>query len=273
MTNQLTSSSPETRERIAASVKFTEDYNLRLQGLLTDNPQASRPTLFPQPVRGFLLQDVYGGQDGAMQLIGRDGTNSAFLVELVGQNITPSSNTFQLQLSGQKYIPNSTTLDVPVTIGTSSVINAVASNFDVMAALFSIARTVLNCTNVFVGLGNPIFARELEVYGNVVPATLAPTYLPQSFLLGLWHIFIPTACFPDYDVLTLTTVNPVITGLTQVRTKSCLDLLSPEITVVTDIDYRTQAYPWQAGTIATCLDFSDIGYGIIRSTSRNMSLS
>jgi hypothetical protein len=269
MSNQLTSSSPDTRERIATSVKFTEEYKDRVKGLLADSAQPTRPTLFPQPVRGILLQDVWGGQDGAMQLIGRDGTNKAFIVEIVGKNYNPTENTFQLQLSGQKYVPNSSVLSDPVVIGTSNKINCVASNFEVMDALFAIAPKVLNCTNVFVGLGNPIYARELEVYGKVKPAT---ERLPQSYLLGLWHIFIPAACFADFAVLTLATVKPSITGLTQVRTRSCLDLLSPEITVVTDMDYRTEAYPWQAGTIATCLDFSDIGYGIIRSTSRNLEI-
>ena len=258
-------------ERIANAVHFTEEYKDRVKGLFTDYPATYRPTRSSQPVRGILLQNVYEGKDGAIQLIGRDNINKSFYLEIVGRNPKVSANTFSLRLSGMLY-NDAGELGEPIVIGESSTISCISTAYDLAQAMYSIDRVRLNEGTLSIGLGNPLFDNSLEVYGDVVPANIEQE-TPASCFLGAWYINFPQQLFP-YDALKLEVplegIN--ITGLTQIRCTETLDLLSPEVTLATDIDYRTKDYPWQAGTIATCLDFGDVGYGIIRSTSRIFEL-
>jgi hypothetical protein len=219
---------------------------------------------------------VYGGKDGAIQLIGRNNTDKSFYLEIVGKNPKVTANTFSLRLSGMMY-DAAGELGVPLIIGESSTISCVSTSYDLAQAMYSIDRVRLNEGTLSIGLGNPLFDDSLEVYGDVVAASIeedTQIRTPASYFLGAWYINFPQALFP-YDALKLEvpTDGANITGLTQIRCSETYDLLSPEVTLATDIDYRTKDYPWQAGTIATCLDFGDIGYGIIRSTSRIFELT
>lgn len=253
-------------DRLAEAVHFTEDYRERLKTLFPDSPPGQRHLRSPQPVRGILLQNIYDGKSGAIQLIGRDNVRSAFYIELVGRNPQVTANTFQLQLSGVTLAPDQS-IESQTIIGISSPISCTATAPDLADAMTTADRTKLTRSTMTVGLGNPLAAYELQPYGDViVPESAAD---PFGYFAGIWYLHIPQELY-DFDELHLDPVNVQITGITMIRVQRSFDLLSPDITIATDIDYRTKDYPWQAGTIATCLDFPDVGYGIIRSTSREI---
>ena len=272
--------------RVETSVIFTEEYMDRIQGLFTDIPAGSPAYRSPAPVRGVLLQNVWGGQDGLMQLIGRDGVTSAFWVEIVGKNLSPTTNAFKLRLVGTNTDPEDPTNTASETIGESLPIPFLTPAIELPSLLLPISD-LLTPENITVGIGNPYFSTDLLVYGDVIPAVAAQPAkpgpppvpavdaVPPSSLIGVWYVRIDSNVFPQYDLVTLEAFlddQAKITGLSAISCRPTLDLLSTETTIVTDCDYRTEAYPWQVGTIASCLDYTDVGFGIIRSTFRNFSI-
>lgn len=260
----LVSATSSQINRYDASTRWTEQYKDRVKALLESTPNG--PT-FQQnrPIRGILLQDVYGGQDGLMSVIARDGGTQAYLISIVGINTYPNPtpliplNPFQLQLSG-------TDADgVTSIICTTAPISSVSTASDVQSAIVASSRLTIV---VSVGLGNPYFDPRLFQYGNVVAPQADGDY-PASYL-GMWYIK-----FDDnlgFDSLSLAVVNQTATTLSNIVCIPILDLLSPGVEQVTDTSYRTKDYPWQAGSIVTCLDYSDIGYGIISSTARTIDV-
>lgn len=258
------SGNKDSAGRIDKSVKWTEEYALRMQALLNDEPEV--PVLKSQPpVRAILLQNVYGGQDGLAALIGRDNITYGFLIELVGVNTHISANTFRLQLTGFHDTPESSEV-----IGITPPINCVATQEDMQEALLAIDDT-LTPDDMVIGLGNPYYDNDLIVYGDVVPAETEDDII-ASFV-GSWYISFEPTHYEEYDSLSLDVVfdeTTTITGLTKVTSRLSYDLLSPETTVVTDMHYRDATYPWRVGTIVLCQDYDDIGYGIVSGSFRNM---
>lgn len=259
----LVSATQSQISRYDSSTRWTEQYKDRVKALLEGTP-AGPSFQQNRPIRGILLQDVYGGQDGLMSVIARDGNSQAYLISIVGINTYPNPtplvplNPFQLQLSG--------TLDGTTSvICTTAPISSVSTATDVQSAIIASSRLAIT---VSVGLGNPYFDPRLFIYGNVVAPQADGDY-PASYL-GMWYIK-----FDDnlgFDSLSLAIVNQTATTLSNVVCTPILDLLSPGVEQVTDGAYRTSAYPWQAGSIVTCLDYSDIGYGIISSTARTIDV-
>lgn len=252
--------------RIADSVHFTEAYKDRVMGLLgqrpTDNIRRSN-----MPVRGILLQNVYGGQDGLISLLGRDQSVKAWLVSLVGVNTFPiTANQFQLQLTGIMYDPD-TGAPTPTVIGTSDVINCCSTAATLQTAMMSVSR-LWTGESLSVGLGNPYLDVDLQVYGDVV-APVLDSDLPASYT-GSWFIQIDDLL--GYQDLQLTVVNQTISSLTNVIVYPIFDIISAATEVATDCSYRTQDYPWQVGTIVTCVDYADVGYGILSATARTIAL-
>ena len=258
--------------RIITSVHFTEQYMERVKSLFGEQPAGERQKPPPQPIRGVLLQDVYDGQDGLMQLIGRDEGDSSFFIQIVGQNLKDTTNTFKLQLTGVLIAEDGT--ETQTVISLSAPLSCTISSFDLAVAIKGLSR-VLTADNVSVGLGNPTYDEDLQVYGSVVDRVVKP-YSPPASYVGAWFVDIDaTPFFPAYDYLLLDAVqdsDTTMNSLTAVVCTRVKDLLTPETELVTDVHNRTQAYPWQAGSIVVCMDFADIGYGIVSSTSRNMEI-
>lgn len=255
--------------RLTQSVIWTEAYRDRVQALLEGSPDIPD---FKQnkPVRGILLQNIYGGQDGLMTLLGRDQTSLSFMVSLVGVNQFPrTNNQFKLKLSGGTYGD-----DGRVTwtvIGTTDFINCVCTADAFFEKLLTI--TDISPDLVSVGLGNPYYHPDLVMYDPLDDSMIAPvldTDFPGSYL-GCWFINF-AAPLPGYRTLKLEIDSPTITSLTNIICYQVYDLISTETTVVTDVSYRTQAYPWQVGSIVSCLDYADCGYGIISATARSFSV-
>lgn len=259
--------SSDEAKRLVKSVKWTEEYYLRMQALLGGRPE--KPVIKSQPpVRAILLQNVYGGQDGLASLVGRDSINYGFMVEMVGINSHPTANTFKLRLTGYTDTPQSSTI-----VGTTGPISCLATQVDMETALL-VLSPLLTADNVFVGLGNPYYDNDLILYGDVVPPLADTGDLAASYL-GSWYISFNNSLFP-FDSLFLDVVfdsTTTMNGLTKVTSRTTYDLLSPETTVVTDLHYRDSTYPWRVGTTVLCQDFDDVGYGIISGTFRNMVLS
>lgn len=258
--------------RLKSSVIWTERYRDRVQSLLSGSPERAD---FKKngPVRGLLLQNIFGGREGLMCLMGRDPNSIGFMVNIVGINQFPTtSNQFKLRLSGGKIQDDGSVIWTQIG-DKSSFINCVSTASEFQTALLTINTRLLTPENVSVGLGNPYFNPDLVLYTDPVdPVVKAPVLdddIPASYL-GCWYIQFDTAL--DYDDLKLEIVDQTITSLSNVIVSRIFDLIDTETTIVTDVAYRTPAYPWQVGTIATCVDYADCGYGIIFSTARTLDI-
>lgn len=260
--------------RITDSVQFTESYQDRIKRLIGVTPQPSQGQKFNQPIRAILLQDCYGGQDALAVEISRNDKDTCTLVSLVGDfGAASTANTFKLQLFATNILYGEPAPQ-PTLIGTSGLINALSGPNDLYAPLSKI-DSQLDSSNTWITLGNPYSDDNLVPYGNVVPASADENNVitPAKSYISMWAIQIdPTVYGGAFTNLVL---QPFIdsecrlSGLLGVTSQASIDLCSPETTVVSDIYYRTQQFPWQAGTIVTCLDFGDIGYGIIGNAPRN----
>lgn len=259
--------------RLKSSVIWTERYRDRVQALLYGSPD--RPALRNNgPVRGILLQNVFGGQDGLMCLIGRDPQSISFMVSIVGVNQFPTTtNKFKLKLSGGR-VGDDGILGSWEEIGTTpAFINCVTTATKFQEKLLPLSR-LLTPENVSVGLGNPYFNPDIVLYTdpsdpNVVPPAPDTTDVPASYL-GLWYIQFDTAF--GFNGLKLEVVEQTVSSITHVVCNRIFDIIDVETTIVTDVAYRTPAYPWQIGAIATCMDYSDCGYGIVSATSRTLDV-
>lgn len=259
--------SEEQSARLVRSVRFTEEYRDRFIALLSPTLRREAPAA-QKPVRGILLQNAFDGNDALMCLVGRSLSSlPGWLVSLVGVNQFPTtSNQFQLKLSGGTLQPDGVTY-VYTVIGTNSApINCCSTALDVFNALLTISG--IDGNSLSVGLGNPYYDFDLLVYGDVVPPSRVGD-APASYI-GAWYIQIGTLL--GYDTLVLEVVNAAMSSLTNVVVQKMADILDTETTVVTDCSYRTSSFPWQVGSIASCLDYADIGYGILSSTARTIDV-
>lgn len=252
-------------ERIVTSVKFTEEWGQRLKGNLGTDPGSPSYRL-PGPIRGILLQDVYNNQSGLMQIVGRDGVTFGFMIEILGINQFPQTNNkFRLRLKGISDTPSGTTV-----IGESVPISMLNTSATIQAGILSLSR-LLSPENVIISLGNPVYDNDLQLYSPVVPPQLV-TDIAASYV-GSWYVEFQADVFPFDDLLleVFFDQTATTTGLTNMRVYKTLDTVTAETEIVTDCHNRSSAYPWQAGTMVMCLNFPDIGYGILNGTSRTFN--
>lgn len=243
--------------RVRTSVHFTEEYGNKLIQTLNKAPYEQNTQKVPPAVRLLLVEDCHSGGEALAYMIGRDGTTSGTVVSLVGDNsdtqlIQHPDNKFRLKLEG-------VVSGVSTDLGTTDAIRFTASTEEVLAAFEPLHPRISPATlSVFFGC----------IYES--PDMVNST----KYNLGLWYIYLNPELFPEYQELRLTPVvgDGDIVGLVQVQCQTTFDLLDPEPTYVTDIDYRPPEFAWRGGTIVTCLDFADCGYGVIRSSGRLLQL-
>lgn len=271
---QVMYTTPKQRERIVDGIRWTEEYKDRLKGLLELQSPVAQAGRTNQPVRALLLQDCYDGKDALAVQLGRDGIHSGFLVSILGDNnlsyTQVSPNNFTLKIIGIKQ--NLVTANDPadfVTLGVTSPI-AFNANEDVFVTAFSKLDSRFSFENMQVLFGNPYIDSNLIPYGNIRSVTIDRVATLAS-PVGVWLIVINDNALPEYVAFDIQLEEVNASSLSGVSVEEIFDLPISDTTVVTDIDYRTRQYSWQAGTIVTCLDFMDIGLGIIRSSTRNLN--
>jgi hypothetical protein len=246
-------------KRLVGSVMWTEKYRERLQALVGgDGLPTSAAKALPAE-RVLLMEPCHSGLDALGYTMYRDGVSYGFFVTVVGANPRSSTNKFQLSLYGYNadQMPAEGTL-----IGTSDPIPVVSHPADWYEPLKKITR-LINEDSASVSFGNPYLDQDLR----------GP--YPDGVMLGLWYIKLEPHVYAPYHYYDLRVeyTATTMTGLTEVHCDLTFDLPGLIPTVATDIDYRPSSFAWQAGTVATCLDFIDVGYGIIRATSRNMQVN
>jgi hypothetical protein len=245
--------SAKSGDRITTSVKWTETYKDRVQTLLGSGAAYS-PTRSNSAIRAILLQDCWGGKKALALPVGRNpGSTQGFVISVLGNNEETSKNTFKLQV-----------LDGDKVISTSNIIPQISTNTE-MAKLFTAGTSRAIGPEIY--LGNPFDDEELIEYGDVKVKDNI-----KSTLLGLWYVYIDKSVADStLNMQVFLDEETNLTGLTAISCEKTEEILYSEITFVTDIDYRPETYCWKKGTIVTCLPFDDIGYGIIRGSSRDMN--
>ena len=270
---------PKTAGRIGDSVKWTEQYAERVEGLLQAAPAPHPPAKAVPAIRCLLLQDCYDGEDALALPVGRDKNPvNAFMVSVIGDNSFSSDNSFKLQLSGTAgatYSPYGIQLTPPTytVIGLSGVIPVVSKAIDLYAPLNKIDPQI-NYNTCSVILGNPYIDDDL-IQNSQGVYTDQDSQRP-AVLLGLWFIEFDAYLYQNYQNLQLSVVIDAdcqMFGLTNILVEPGIDVPGVQTTLVTDLFYRPATYAWSAGTVVTCIDFLDIGYGIIGGSTRSLNVT
>ena len=259
--------SAKAPERITSSVQFTEEYQDRIKSLLGAPSHPAVSHTVPS-IRGILLQDTWGGAPGVLQLLGRNALAQSFLVQIVGQNLKNSPSAFRLFLEGAPD-PN---MGPWSSIGASSLISFNSTAVQFAQATDNISP-LLNTSNYAVTLGNPYISNELFFYPPVVIPVL-PTDVAQSFI-GAWYIAFDPLVFYGRPFLRLSVLydnTTFVSSLSDVVITQLYEDLLPNAIPVIDTHYRTQDYPWQAGTIVTATNYDGVGYCISSASFRTLTL-
>lgn len=264
-------------KRTDGAVKWVETYRDRLMALLDAKPPSDSLEAKTQPpIRCLLLQDCYNGSDALACPLGRDGINYGFMITVLGDNQLQTSNSFKIRLYGTKLSDAPITSGDIVTIGTSGVISVISQPSDWLAPLQKITPQ-LDFTTFILNFGNPYYSEDLVLpfLGQQSDVSLPSSANPlPSTMLGTWFLRIDPNLFPQYGDLNIDIIldnDTSLIGLTALGVEKIYDLVGTDLTVVTDTMYRTASYPWQKGTIVQCIDFMDIGYGIIGGQTRSMN--
>lgn len=240
----------------------------------------------PQPIRGFLLQNIYGNGTGAMALAYRSTIANATRISVLGTNYTAGSS-FKLQLVGTLAgVSNAQ----PQVIATSIAIpvNTDAPTLQgILLRATQGANLPVATQDLQVGLGNPLSSAFLVLSADpasqpeiVLPTTNSqptnnPGPDPQTYI-GVWVITITGALAQQYVNLNyqiLQDTNAFMRGLSFVVAQETIDLPGTTVQVVTDILNRPPDYPWRAGSLCVAIPFLGLGYGIVASDFREQIVS
>lgn len=264
----------ESRNRINAGIIWTEAQ----RGLVHGEPTPEHPNqqLAP-PIRGYLMQNVYGNGSGAMQLAYRSESPYASSLSIVGRNYVESSQ-FKLKLSG---VPVSGTTPVLTELFITQPINVDSTADDLKTKLLLAAGTAslpVRRTDISVSLGNPMSSTEfvLPLDPNSTPEiVLSDTEDPKAYV-GVWLIDFAGALTQQYSSLKIDVVQDTtafMRGLSAIVSKQIVDLPGETIQIVFDVMNRPIDYPWVAGSLCGAISYRDLGYGIMWSDFRNQEVN
>lgn len=227
------------------------------------------------PVRGFLLQNIYGGGSGICRLAYQAASPNTTQVSIIGVNYAVGSQ-FKLALFGTPLVgsnpqPTQLFLTNPISVTTSA---AALSNLLLLTAISS--SLAVSSQDFGVELGNPVSDANLVL--NALQKQPEVNFLvspPESFV-GSWIITVTGALATQYNQLNFQVVQDtqaLMTGLSAIVAQPIVTLASEEVETVWDLYERPIDYPWVAGSLVVAISFPGLGYGIIGSNFRNQSIS
>ena len=261
----------ESRRRIEAGIVWTETQ----RGLTSAEPLPAHPDQqVLRPIRGYLLQNVYGNGTGAMQLAYRSQSKYASLLAIIGTNFVANSQ-FKLLVSGTSTSgsPSGGELFTTQAIDVESTADELKTKLLLAAQAASLP---VNGNDISVSLGNPMSSANLIIPPEGPPPeiTVSPPDDPKSYV-GVWLINFTGALARQYSEITVEVVQDTsafMRGLSTVISRPVVDLPGTVIKPVFDVMNRPIDYPWMAGSLCGAINYPDLGYGIIWSDFRNQTI-
>mgnify|MGYP000241754166 CR=1 FL=1 len=236
------------------------------------------------PARAILLQDLWAGGHALAALLQAVESPRVFVVSVVGINFVPES-AFMLQGT---FRPNPQLEDVPLfnnnddhNLTEPIPVTATAEEFKQILIRSSQGAMSLRSDELQVTLGNPLTHPELvpppEDSTRTPVSTIASdgTDQLQSYT-GCWVVEFTGYRFDQPDAVVELTVKEDDTtrmrGLSAVAIRKTFDRDTGIVEVVRDPLEIGQPTPLKAGVKVVLLDFLDIGYGVIASGYRDMTV-
>lgn len=227
-------------------------------------------------IRGFLLQNVYSGGSGVMMLAKRIPVPNATQVTIIGRNYVDLSS-FKLTLMGT---PKNRTGALAKELFTTAPISVVCKADALSYALLVAAQgqnLPVNASDFNVALGNPVPSADLVILPDPkaqpeVDVTKSP---PESYV-GSWVIYLTgvlTNQYSDLKFVIKQDSTAFMRGLSAITAKPMVDIPSNTPQVVWDVNNRPQDYPWTAGSLCVASHFIGIGYGLMNTDFRNLSIT
>lgn len=234
-------------EQVAETVRWAN----MVRGHSPETPNAFTPQQILQPVRGILLQDVFGGGSGYADLVQRVPVPFSFEIGIAGENPIPDSS-FKIRLHGERK-------DDTVALCTTDPIPAESTASEMQAALVAACRSAsvsVQPENISVGIGNPVSVAGEDAY------------------TGCWVVTFSGNLTNRYKAIYAEIVQDgtaFMRGLSTAVTYPTRDVPSGHHEVFHDLINRPADYPWKAGTLCVASYFLGIGYGIILSNYKDMT--
>lgn len=228
-------------------------------------------------IRGYLLQNIYGGGSGVMALAYRTESRNATQISIVGTNYVANSS-FRLQLSGTPSATDSNPSPESSTLFLTAPIPVNASAGDVGNALLvaaQAARKPVLAQDIVVSLGNPASIPDAVVDYPKQPDIVVTANDIQSYI-GSWVVTINGTLLTMYDTLTFDIIqdsSAYMRGLSGLVQRKVVDLPGETRQIVFDVQNRPVDYPWVAGSLCGAIWYADLGYGIQWSDFREQTLS
>lgn len=239
------------------------------------SPEALPGRMLP-PVRGFLLQNVYSGGSGVLMLAKRLLVPNATQVNIIGKNYVPQSS-FKLTLLGTpKNNPNPSQRQI-FTTGPISVVSRAEELSHILLVAGQAANLPVNTSDFNVVLGNPVPSADLV---RLPDPTKQPevdlTKSPPESYVGSWVIYLTGVLTNQYNDLVFAVKQDntaFMRGMSAITARPTVDIPSNTPQVVWDVNGRPVDYPWTAGSLCVAIHFVGLGYGIINTDFRNLSIT
>lgn len=257
------------QDRLARVMAWAE---LQMNGLGEDQASLNQRNL--NPIRGFLLQNIYGGGAGVMRLAYRTQQLNATQVDIVGVNFVANSK-FKLKIIGT---PKSGANPTSGILCTTAPIKVDSTASDIASALLLAAQgqnLAVTRNDFQVALGNPASEPDLIQLENE-QAELDFTVSPPETYTGSWIISITgtlTKLYKELKIEPLEDTNAFMLGQSIITSRPIIDVPGTTNKVVFDLFNRPKEYPWKVGTLCVAIPFMDLGYGIIGSDFRDQTIS
>ncbi len=235
-------------DKVAETVNWV---NMARGHLSPETPEGMSPQQILGPVRGILLQDVYGGGSGYADLVYRAPVPYSFEIGIAGENPIADSS-FKLRLHGERK-------DDTVALCTTAAIPAESTAAEMQAAILAACRAAslsVQQENILVGIGNPVSVAGENSYA------------------GCWVVTFNGTLTNKYKAIYAEIVqdgSAFMRGLSTVVTYPTRDVPSGHHEIFHHVINRPADYPWKAGTTCVAQYFLGIGYGIILSNYKDMT--
>lgn len=272
----------ESRDRINAATLWTEQWKGQLTSTAQPPQQINVPA-YPQPIRGILLQNIWGGRKGQVQCLTLSPQKYSFGIAVSGLNVanpnvaSPAVVTFKIKVYGLRFDDTFQELFTTGTIGLESTAEQVGTALILAAQGVSLP---VGRTDVQVHLGNPFPSSPFTPYPAAGPPQNDPVDSqpeidkatdPTETYTGAWTVGFSGTITSQFAGLVAEIVPVASHILTDVTCYPMTESLTDRIIVATDVFGRPQSYPWKVGSKVVCLYFPDIGFGIIGSNYHDMS--
>lgn len=224
------------------------------------------------PVRAILLQDLFAGGEALAAVVEETVSLTNYQIDILGVNFVPES---AFKLRGTQFIeqPNGQVQEIDLFDTDAIPVETTAD--ELRDLIVSGSNGLLTNDDLKVSLGNP-FSHSQLVLNELIEAPEDPDEDPKSYI-GSWLITFVASRFTDsrIDLEAYEDVDNEVymRGLSVIVARKTFDGDTGETITVRDVLEQARPNPLRPGVKVACIEFVDVGYGVIASSRRDMTIN